>query len=286
MSRELPRDIERKVEGGERLTYGEAMTLLDLAQEVLERQKSLLKVKPPLVIVGDTHGDFETSLQVFERYKQKKVFLGDYVDRGERQLENVNFLLAKLIKGEAWLLRGNHESMPINYAYGFSDVLINEYSSYWMDLYVRYNEVFSLMPYAARVKGFLLVHGGVAKGVKKLKELEKLPRKDMLPKDQRAFQLLWNDPREEVEEFAPNTVRGEGTFFFGKKALKRFLKENGLKGLIRAHEPKDRGYEFMFKEEKGGLNGHLLLTVFSCRYYGITPAVAVYDGKSLRVENL
>ncbi len=56
--------------------------------------------------------------------------------------------------------------------------------------------------------------------------------------------------------------------------------------MIRAHEPKEKGYEFMFKDEKGGLNGHLLLTVFSCRYYGITPAVAVYDGKSLKVENL
>ncbi len=208
MPGELPKGIEEKVKSGGRLTYGEAMTLLDLAQGVLEGQKNLLKLKPPLVIVGDTHGDFETSLQVFERYKQRKIFLGDYVDRGERQLENVNFLLAKLVKGEAWLLRGNHESMPINYAYGFSDVLINEYGSYWMDLYVRYNEVFSLMPYAAKVKGFLLLHGGIPKGVKKIKELEKLPRKDMLPRDQRAFQLLWNDPREGVEEFAPNIVRG------------------------------------------------------------------------------
>ncbi len=280
------KDIAKKVEGGERLSYKEIMTLLDLAHKALEKQSNLLKLKPPLVMVGDTHGDFETSLKVFERYKHKKLFIGDYVDRGEHQLENINFLLVKLIKGEAWLLRGNHESMPINYTYGFSDVLIREYSSYWMDLFVRYNEVFSLMPYAAKVKKFLVLHGGLPKGLRKVKEIGKLPRKDMIPRDERGFQLLWNDPNEEVEEFSPNLVRGDGVLYFGAKALRRFLRDNGLKGLIRAHEPKERGYAFTFKDEKGGLNGHLLLTVFSCRYYGISPAVALYDGKSIKVENL
>ncbi len=283
---QIPEGIKQKVESGEKLSFKEAMLLLDLAHDKLVRQRPLVKVKLPVVIVGDTHGDFETSVRVFERYKGRKLFLGDFVDRGDKQLENVNFLLAKLVSDEVVLLRGNHESQVINYLYGFADVLVKEYDAYWLELYVRYNEVFSLLPYAAKIKKFLALHGGLPQGLKKVKQIEKIPKKDMIPRDEIAYQLLWNDPSLGVKNFATNELRGGGAMLFGKEALKEFLKKNGLKGLIRAHEPKEKGYEFMFKDEKGGLNGHLLLTVFSCRYYGIEPAVAILEDKAIRVENI
>ena len=47
----------------------------------------------------------------------------DYVDRGKNGLECINLLLCYKIKypEKFHLLRGNHESAPINRIYGFFD---------------------------------------------------------------------------------------------------------------------------------------------------------------------
>ena len=52
---------------------------------------------------------------------------------------------------------------------------------------------------------------------------------------------------------------------FGYKALRRFLDENNLSGLIRAHEAKEEGYQFQFHELGSG--EHVVATVFSAPNY-------------------
>ncbi|RDD52975.1 MAG: serine/threonine protein phosphatase, partial [Candidatus Korarchaeota archaeon NZ13-K] len=213
------------------------------------------------------------------------VFLGDYVDRGAKQIENLNFLLANHMRDErVVLLRGNHESPVVNMNYGFMEALYHTYGSEWPYIYVRYNEVLSNLPYAALVDGILALHGGIAEGLRTLRQIESLPKKDMIPSNRIAFQILWNDPSEEVDGFGENLSRGGGVKYYGKAALEGFLRENRLKLIVRSHEAYPDGYAMLFEGETGieGLR-HRLISVFSCSYYGIAPTAAVYDGRRVEV---
>ncbi len=288
-------DLEKVMEKslkGKSLSFEETMAFLNSLEERLSKEPQLIKLDGKVVFVGDTHGDFESSKQVFEKFPTEEytiIFLGDYVDRGKQQLENVNFLLAKYLqsKGKVILLRGNHESPVVNINYGFMDLLYHTFSSEWPFLFIRYNEIFANLPYAAKVRRLLAVHGGIAEGLDDLKQIEGLPKKDMIPSNKIAFQILWNDPSDRVEEFDDNVSRGGDTRYYGRKALERFLHRNKLEGLVRAHEAYPEGFAWLFKGRTGieGMD-HILLSIFTCRYYGIPPTVAVFDGSRMEVTRL
>lgn len=273
---------------GEVLSFDETLDLLEEAERKLSEEPQLIKIKGKAAFVGDTHGDFDVSFRAISRFLREGyhvVFLGDYVDRGAKQLENVNYLLANHLKNDKIvLLRGNHESPVINMSYGFMEVLYHTYGSEWPYAYVRYNEVFSNLPYAALVGGVLALHGGIAEGLRSLKQIGSLPKKDMIPSNRIAFQILWNDPSESVDKFGENFSRGGGVKYYGRTALEDFLRANKLKVLVRSHEAYPDGYAMLFEGETPleGLE-HKLISIFSCSYYGIAPTAAVYDGRKLEV---
>lgn len=82
---------------------------------MLKKEPNLLKLKDPVTVVGDIHGqyyDFVKMLDVGgDPENTKYLFLGDYVDRGSFSVEVV--LLVYTIKlnypKTIFLLRGNHE---------------------------------------------------------------------------------------------------------------------------------------------------------------------------------
>ncbi len=276
---------------GEILGFDDVMNLLDEAERKLSEEPQLVKLKGKTVFIGDTHGDFETSARALRKFLSEGynvVFFGDYVDRGDEQIENVNYLLANHLKEDKLiLLRGNHESPVINMSYGFMEALYHVYGSEWPYAYIRYNEVFSNMPYAAIVDGIIAVHGGVAEGLRSLKQIESLRKKDMVPRNKIAFQILWNDPSEVLDTFGENLSRGGGVKYYGKAAVEGFLRANKLKVLVRSHEAYPDGYAMLFEGETGieGLE-HMLISIFSCSYYGVTPKAAVYDGRKVEVVSI
>lgn len=285
------REYVKKALRGEILDYEEAMSFLNAVESRMSKESQVKRVKGKAVFVGDTHGDLDSSSEVVKRFSEeyRLVFLGDYVDRGKKQIENVNFLLAQYYENpdRVILLRGNHESPVVNMQYGFMDTLYHTYGSEWPYLFIKYNEVFSNLPYAAEVNGLLALHGGIAEGLVSLKQIRNLPKKDLIPSNKIAFQILWNDPHEGIEEFGENYSRGGGTKYYGRRALERFLRSNRLNGLIRAHEAYPEGHAWLFDgdprvEEMGGI----LLSIFTCRYYGIPPTVAVFDGRRMEVVKL
>lgn len=251
-------------------------------KKVVEDVIPVLRAESPVLeidskgasIVGDTHGDLETTERVLERIGRGViVFLGDYVDRGPYQIENIVRLLeAKLAEpGRIFLLRGNHETREMNMYYGFYDAVSRRLGS---GVYGVFCELYSALPIGAVLdRATVLLHGGVPEGAPSIREIAARGKQGEDIEDPVVFQALWNDPREWIEDFGPSP-RGGFARVFGRKALVRFLEASGCERLVRAHEPVENGFEALFDGR--------LYTVFSCRFYGIRPAVAEIGAGGVR----
>jgi len=272
----------RKVLGsplGARLPLEEVQELLGEARRVLASEPSLVEVSAERALfVGDTHGDVHSSLKAFGVSADVYIFLGDYVDRGPMQLENLLFLLAKKLEDpdRVLLLRGNHESPLMNIHYGFFEEVGYRYGP---RAYSAFAKVFSTLPYATLVNGSVLaLHGGLATTLSSVEDLRRLSRPDELPSDRTAFEVLWNDPSESVRGFAPSP-RGPGIYLFGSDVFERFAEGSGIKLLVRAHEYFAEGVHRYF--------GGRVISVFSCRYYPASrPAALLIEAGRLRPVSL
>ena len=210
------------------------------------------------LIVGDLHGDLETLHKVLSRWEGPLVFLGDYVDRGDKGLEVLTKVLElKLDRPqEVFLLRGNHESPMMNVDYGFIGEL-REKVAEWREVYRSIVEIYIRMPIGMVLNGkYLLVHGGIPIDVQDLRDISRSISRDKLemPEDPIALQMLWNDPTESVPDYAPSP-RGPGIYLFGRTITEKFLKMNGLTCIIRGHEYVTPGFKLN--------HGEKVVTVFS-----------------------
>ncbi len=258
--------------------------LVSLAEEVWEvfrKEPSLIKADfPGLLVVGDTHGDVESTQKALEKADMLGAaiaFLGDYVDRGPYQLENIEKLFERKISSPETciMLRGNHETLTMNTYYGFLDAVVRKYG---LKTYKTILNTFTMIPYTMILNGRVFcVHGGLPKGLTTINQLENLPRGQEDPDHPLVFQLLWNDPREGLKGFEESD-RGVGAFYFGEDVFTSFMDRNGLKLMIRSHEPQPDGYRFLFNKR--------LLTVFSCRHYSIPPKAAYITSEGVEMVDL
>ncbi len=265
---------------GKKLLRDEIRDLIEVCEEMFSKEPSLImENKNKVLFVGDTHGDFETSKLAFSSLIKGKVncliFLGDYVDRGPKQIENITFLMiAKLLlPKKIFLLRGNHETPVVNSYYGF----LSETKSFFdEEVYWEFNELFSYLPYAALIYGKVLgFHGGIPEGLRDVKEINEFPKGEISPKMKKVYQLMWNDPREGLEGFK-ESFRGPGIKFFGEDVFHDFVRANKLELVVRSHEYFPSCYKFFFKKK--------LLSIFSCRYYpDCTPKGAIYSFGNINV---
>lgn len=135
------------------------LTIKGFLKENIDRVYGELSTYEPLlritadkaVIIGDLHGDVDTLLRIINNYSPDKwiyIMLGDYVDRGEHQIETLYLALRLFLEHKAILLRGNHESPLTNYEYGFYTELLRKFGHYDGDyVYDKLKEVFAQCPY-------------------------------------------------------------------------------------------------------------------------------------------
>jgi protein phosphatase len=184
-------------------------------------------------IVGDVHGDIKTLSKIYRRIgeigeDESIVFLGDYGDRGEYQIETWKTIaMTKLVLGKnAVTLRGNHEALgnAIPYPHDIRYRLIEKFGETDGDR--AYNELFLTfqeLPVVMFGDKFIAMHGG-------------FPVMDFHADkiEDNIVELLWNDPFEFLG-YEPSP-RGIG-YLFGKDITEKWLSLTGSNFLIRGHEP-------------------------------------------------
>ncbi|VDM99204.1 unnamed protein product, partial [Thelazia callipaeda] len=238
-------------------TESELIELCYRAREMFWMQPTLIDLNPPIHVVGDIHGQFEDLIALFTLNgfppDVQYLFLGDYVDRGPFSLEVAVLLFAYkvLYPDLVTLLRGNHESRPVNKQYGF----YMECTRYSVVLYECFQFAFYCMPFCARIdKRILCMHGGISEGLTNFAQIE---RPCDVPDMGILADLTWADPDPGVSGYE-ESPRGAASIF-GKDALKSFCNNLGLELVIRAHQVVQEGYEFFGDRQ--------LVTIFSAPNY-------------------
>jgi len=250
-------DISKIIQNVNRLFNKENLLLEFIIDEIDEE----------VYVIGDIHGNLDTLLNIIKIInvsKPKKViFLGDIVDRGPKQLEClvIVLVLKLLYPDKYYLLRGNHETLEINQYYGFFQDFIKRFKDQ-----LKFKEILSLynvLPLCALINNNILcLHGGIPQDTEILKKLKGVKTKNLdtifNSIGQSVFQIMWNDPKEDLQGFT-ESFRGPGIYFFGEGAFYTFMSLNDLKYLIRAHECFPEGYRWFFNKR--------LLSIFSSANY-------------------
>jgi len=257
------------------------MELLDDSFNYFKNVKNLVELNADKIyVVGDIHGDifsYDRVKKLFDKLRsgQYIVFLGDYVDRGGYSVEIIVDLLCRVVRDgdeRIVLLRGNHETFPVNHYYGFYDEVLKKYGADGDVVYKKFNEIFSQLSISAIInQENILLHGGIARGLRSINEISNIPKGQIEITDPILLQILWNDPSEDVEEWG-YSPRGEGIFLFGKKPFIEFMDNNGLKYMIRAHLFFINGFKFYF-------DGRLLSLFSTLNYVGYKVSGKVLEFK-------
>lgn len=243
-------------------------------EAILEKEGNLVTPDNPgrLVFVGDTHGDLEASRTVFKRYFNEHttlVFLGDYVDRGEKSEENVNYLLKKKVNNpdRVILLQGNHEGIKYQ---RFGPV------NFWNSLSPgdreKYQNLLASLPLALSWNGLVATHGGLpdVSGLDEIEEIE--------GGEPNWEKITWGDFNE-VDGYVLGG--GFGRPQLGADYFNQAMNNLGKDVLVRSHQPNVPTYLF----EKR------CITIFTSAAYGTSRRVAlaegpVTSGRDLTIEEL
>ncbi|MFX0002380.1 MAG: metallophosphoesterase [Candidatus Hodarchaeota archaeon] len=266
-----------------KLKFDDISRIIKAVKEIFEEENILLELNVPnktdlVYVIGDIHGNLETLLELIKIINKSNpelvIFLGDIVDRGSKQLECLILVLALKILSplKYYILRGNHETLEMNQYYGFFQDFILRFRDQ-----NKFNEVITLyntLPICTLInKTILCLHGGIPQDNEILMKLKNQRCKNFdkvfASNAQSIYQIMWNDPKSELEGFS-DSFRGPGIKFFGKNAFEEFMKHNNLSYLIRAHECFPEGYKWFFNKR--------LLSLFSSANYrgGYFPNPASY----------
>ncbi|CAE7028248.1 unnamed protein product [Symbiodinium sp. CCMP2456] len=264
------------------------------------------------VVLGDLHGqlfnllaflrDLHTRVNVkyFSLLPESKlficdpkiqyVFMGDYVDRGERSVEIVMLLFAykALCPSGIILLQGNHEQQSTNSYYGFSKEVeykldrvgrrsrnprLSQYAGYSQgsqlsmhsrqsQLWIQFNRVFSKLPFVAVSMGsFMATHGGISPSFVRACSNKRGNFHQCLSQGVGA-EMVWSDPHE--GEGWATSPRGPDFYRFGREIALQFLRSNGLKRLLRGHEQMAKGISTIWLDTR---HEYAVQTVFSAADY-------------------
>ena len=236
--------------------------LLSSAQQIFEKEPSLLRLNGSFVIVGDLHGHILDFYRILQNYglppRTNYILLGDLGDRGEFSIETIllAYTLKILFPSNVYVIRGNHEFEVTAVHGGLFTEVEKLYKN--LNIFEKIIQSFSFLPLAAIVnEKILCFHGGLSPNFSSIEQIESIHRPILSYDDPIVCGILWSDPYKKIDLFMPSK-RGTG-FFFGKQAVDNFLENNSINCIIRGHECVFEGIEKLFNNE--------VITVFSASNY-------------------
>jgi serine/threonine-protein phosphatase 2A catalytic subunit len=242
-------------------TVCEIEEICRLSVDVLQQEPNVLYVQSPFSVCGDVHGDFDNLVEIFDIFglppEGRYLFLGDYVDRGDRSIDVMTLLLCLKIRHprDVFLIRGNHESTHMTVTFGFYNEVMTRYQDF--AVWRAFVEVFKCIPLAAVIDGNLFcVHGGLCPSFVAVSQLEFVNRFVEVPMAGIILDVLWSDP---FEGLGYETSPRQAGYRWGRDVSRKFTTDNKLEAIIRGHEQKFGGFEFTHED--------LVITVFSTPYY-------------------
>ncbi|RLF13902.1 MAG: serine/threonine protein phosphatase [Thermoprotei archaeon] len=297
------KDVEKLIDHAYKSSLVEAINLItSLRERIIEEKKEgrsgdvrirdaliTLPKDSTIAVVGDIHGDIHSLKYILTKIVEMEilengylVFLGDYVDRGPYSIE-VLLSLAMLKESNnerVFLLRGNHEPPPdlLPYPHDLPYQVMRKYGTEGKRLYECMMKLFNELYVAAIVEErVFMVHGGIPVNFNSIDDFARAVK--LHPKTTYLEEILWNDPTEYLETWAPSP-RGAGRIF-GIKITQKALEILKVKAIIRGHEPCPNGYKF---NHKG-----LVLTLFSRKgapYFNEKAAFLIIDTKEFTEDNV
>jgi serine/threonine-protein phosphatase PP1 catalytic subunit len=246
----------------------ELSLLLSKIDSIFESEPAVLRINAePIMIIGDIHGDLQALNFIIEKREEigckNILFLGDYVDRGPQGTDVLLKLFQMKLEDpkHIFLLRGNHETIEMNFYYGFFEEIGSD-----QEFLFRLSHTYDKMPIGAILSGHTFcVHGGI-NGTGSI---------DTITKEE-AFPYLWNDPSNKPG--FTHSQRGYTIKEFGPDIVDGFLKTNNLKRIVRGHTALEKGYKWWFDGK--------LLSLFSCPDYvgfGNDGAFALFEKGELKL---
>uniref|UniRef100_A0A7I4YQ22 Serine/threonine-protein phosphatase n=1 Tax=Haemonchus contortus TaxID=6289 RepID=A0A7I4YQ22_HAECO len=222
-------------------TMAEYRTVIQDANLLLSSEKTLIDVDPPVIIVGDIHGQFNDLINMFlliGRPPEKRyLFLGDYVDRGMMSIECIMLLLAYKVcyPSSVYLLRGNHECARVNRKYGFWNECLMHLGENGETIWAMFQRCFNNLPVSALVATKILcMHGGLSPSLDSLDDVRNTSKPVRNPFRGVINDMLWADPDLNILDWRTSS-RGSG-FAFGSHVIDDFCERFGVELIVRAHQ--------------------------------------------------
>jgi len=150
---------------------------------------------------------------------------------------------------------------------------------------------FDNLPLSCIINGkFIALHGGISPELKTIEDIKRIDRFKETPKQGIFCDLLWADPVENEHgicesTFRSNDVRG-CSYFYGCDAVNKFLDQNNLLSVIRAHEAQLDG--FKMHTWSGKSDFPMVITIFSapnyCDVYNNKGALIQFNNNTLNIR--
>ena len=168
-----------------------------------------------------------------------------WVGRGHYSVETISLLTCYKLRypQRITMLRGNHESRAITQTYGFYQECMKKYGN--ANVWNYFTGMFDYLTVAALIDGKIFcVHGGLSVNITTLDQIRVLERFNEVPSEGPLADLLWSDPDPTRDEHGISN-RGAG-ILFGGNMVRRFLHNNKVDHMARAHQLCMEGYQVLF----------------------------------------
>lgn len=152
-----------------KLSKNDMVDLIIKTTKIFKSEPNVLKLKDPITIVGDIHGQYYDLLSLLDLggsfETNQYIFLGDYVDRGSFSIEVLILLYAAkcTYPSNVWLIRGNHECRNLTSYFNFKQECEIKYDT---EVYNLIMLSFDALPLGSLINGkFVCLHGGISKSL-------------------------------------------------------------------------------------------------------------------------